>query len=98
MINYAKLEFLHYRVFLRLENLTESKERQLIAFLENQKEIISITKTIGYCELEFRCIVINVDDFYNLMNIIRKKFPEVIKEYDSVLYHKFNKVLNYYPF
>jgi len=98
MINYPLLNFLHYRAFLHLENTTEEKERKIIQFLKQQQSIISVTKTIGYCELEFRTIVKDVHEFYILMEKLRNEFPDLIKDYESIIYYKFHKALNYFPF
>ncbi|MFA6461160.1 MAG: Lrp/AsnC family transcriptional regulator [Candidatus Woesearchaeota archaeon] len=98
MINYPQLSFLHYRIFLHLENLTEEKERSIIEFLKYQPSVISVTKTIGYCELEFRSVVKDVHEYYQLIEALKKQFPDVIKETESILYYQFNRVLNYYPF
>lgn len=97
MINYPELGFLHYRVFIHIENTTSMNEKKLIGFLKYQAPIVSVTRTIGFDELEFRCVVKSVDEFYQLMNIIKNSFPELIS-YDSILYYKFHQSLNYYPF
>ena len=97
-IDYQRLGFLHYRVFLHLENLTEETERKMIQFLKYHKTCVSITKTIGYCELEFRPIVRSVDEFYKLMEELRSNFSDYLKEYDSIIYSKMHDVWNYFPF
>jgi len=97
-LNYQLLGFLHYRVFLHLENLTEEIERKIIQFLKYHKTCVSITKTIGYCELEFRLIVKDVDEFYKLMEELRNKFSDYLKEYESIIYYKMHDVWNYFPF
>jgi Lrp/AsnC family leucine-responsive transcriptional regulator len=98
MINYPLLNFLHYRVFLHLDYLTEDKEKQIITFLKYHKTVVSVTKTIGYCELEFRAIVKDIQEFYSLIEDLRNKFPDLIKEYESIVYYKFHEALNYFPF
>jgi len=98
MINYQLLGFLHYRVFLHLENLTEEKEKKIIYFLKQQKSIVSVTKTIGYCELEFRAILKNIHEYYSLMEMLRNKFQFLIKDFESILYYKFHDTLNYFPY
>lgn len=97
-IDYQLLGFLHYRVFLHLDNLTEEAEKKMIRFLRYQKTCVSVTKTIGYCELEFRSICVSVDDFYRLMEDFRKEFSDYLKEYDSIIYSKMHDVWNYFPF
>ena len=97
MLDYLKLGFLHHRVFLHLDNLTSKKKKEIIYFLGNQKQIISITETIGYCELEFRSITKDINEFYELIEKIKKQFSENIKEYSNILYFKFHETLNYFP-
>jgi len=97
-IDYQKLGFLHYRVFLHLENYNEKVEKSLIQFLRYHKAVVSITKTIGYCELEFRPIVKDVDEFYSLMEELRVKFADNVKDYESIIYYKMHDVWNYFPF
>ncbi|RMF06169.1 Lrp/AsnC family transcriptional regulator [Candidatus Woesearchaeota archaeon] len=96
-INYQKLGFLHYRVFLHMESYTPQLEKKLIEYLKQNKTCPSITKTIGYCELEFRAVVSSVDEFYALMNDMKNTFPE-IKEYESIIYAKMHGAWNYFPF
>lgn len=98
MINYPLLGFLHYRVFLHLENTTEQKERVMIQFLKHTKPVVSVTKTIGYCELEFRAIVSEIHELYELLEGLRNRFPDLITDYEPILYFKFHKPLNYFPF
>ncbi len=98
MINYPLLNFLHHRIFLHLNDLTLETKKKLINFLGNQKETISITETIGYCDLEFRAILENIQEFYNLIEKIRNEFPTLIKNYDSIIYYKFHQTLDYFPF
>jgi Lrp/AsnC family leucine-responsive transcriptional regulator len=98
MVNYPLLGFLHYRVFLHLDYLTAAKEKRIINFLKYHRSIVSATKTIGYCELEFRAIVRDIHEFYSLMEELRNQFPDLIKEYESILYYKFHEALNYFPF
>jgi len=98
MINYPLLNFLHYRIFLHLDDLTLEIKKKLINFIGNQKETSSITETIGYCDLEFRAILKNIQEFYNLIEKIRNEFPTLIKNYDSIIYYKFHQTLDYFPF
>ena len=97
-IDYQLLGFLHYRVFLHIENLSEEVEKKIIQYLKYQKACVSITKTIGYGELEFRAIVKSVDEFYKLMEEVRNEFSDYLKEYESIIYSKMHDVWNYFPF
>jgi DNA-binding Lrp family transcriptional regulator len=96
MIDHTKLQKLHYRVFFFLEN-DPARQEALRAFLAVQPSVISVTKTIGYCELECRLLVDNVQDFYDFMTALKAKFTDVLKDFEPILYYKFHKSLNYYP-
>lgn len=96
MINHEKFKKLHYRVFFFLENITAQQEA-LKTFLSLQPQVISITKTIGYCDIECRLLVDNLEEFYSLMNIIKSRFSDVLKDFEPIIYYKFYKSLNYYP-
>ena len=98
MINYALLGFMHYRVFLHLDSSTEELEKTITNFLKNQKEVISVTRTIGYCDLEFRAIVKNLQEYYDLIKKLREVFPTQIKDVEFIIYYKFYESLNYFPF
>lgn len=98
MINYDLLGFLHYRTFLHLENMSAENEKKLIQFLKYDKSVISVTKTIGHSELEFRAVVKNIQEYYLLIEEIRENFPDILENYESIIYYKFYDVLNYFPF
>ena len=96
MINHEKLKKLHYRVFFFLENM-QAQQEALKTFLSLQPQVISITKTIGYCDIECRLLVDNLEEFYSLMNLIKSRFSDVLKDFEPIIYYKFYKSLNYYP-
>lgn len=98
IVNYTKLGFLHYRIFLHLENANQNKLNGLMEFLKQQKSIISMSQTIGFCDLEFRALISHISEFFDLIEKIRNNFPEIIKGYDSIIYHQFYKSLNYIPY
>ncbi len=96
MINHEKLKKLHYRVFLFLENIP-ARQEAFRKFLSLQPQVISITKTIGFCELECRILVNDVNEFYEFIDAIKSQFIDVLKDFEPLIYYKFHKSLNYYP-
>ncbi len=96
MINYNKIGKLHYRIFFFLKNDLKRQE-ELRGFLGNILEVISITKTEGYADIEIRLITKDLDDFHRIITNIRRLFSDIINEYEPLLYYKFHKSLNYYP-
>lgn len=96
MIDYNKIGKLHYRIFFFLKNDIAHQDK-LREFLADIPEVISITKTEGYADIEIRLITKDLDDFYRIISNIRMSFSEIINEYEPLLYYKFHKSLNYYP-
>lgn len=97
MINYPQLDYLHYRIFINCQNLTQDKEKSIIQFLKQHPSIVSVTKTIGYCDLECRSIVKTIHEYYQLIESLKNHFPETITTTESILYYKFHQALNYFP-
>lgn len=96
MIDYNKIARLHYRILFFLKNDTKRQE-ELRNFLGNIHEVISITKSEGYADIEIRLIAKDLDDFHRILTNIRRSFSDIINEYEPLLYYKFHKSLNYYP-
>lgn len=81
-----------------MENASYNRINSLVEFLKQQNSVISISQTVGFCELEFRVIISHINIFFELMEIIRNHFPDIIRDYDSIIYHEFYRSLNYIPF
>lgn len=96
MIDYNKIAKLHYRIFFFLKNDLKRQD-ELRQFLGNIPEVISITKSEGYADIEIRLISKDLDDFHRIITKIRRSFSDIINEYEPLLYYKFHKSLNYYP-
>lgn len=95
-LNEKLLGFHHHKIFLHLQNNTREKEKELIAFLKNNEHVIYITKAIGIAEIEFEILVKTIEEFYEIINEIRKKLGDVFKGYESVLVYE-EKHINYLP-
>lgn len=84
-INYEKLEYLHFRVFLHIENFDSKLYLKFKNFLKNTKGIESITQCFGYANLDFRCHVKNILELYEITSKIKDKFASNIIYIDSVI-------------
>jgi DNA-binding Lrp family transcriptional regulator len=91
------LNLMHAKIFLSLQKISEEKERQIIYFLSEMPEIISVSKTLGDYELEFRAMVKDVLSLQNLIERIRKNFQEEFIDFNLITFVKFYKLLNYFP-
>jgi len=88
MIDHEKLKKLHYRMFFFLENNTR-RQNEFKAFLAQQPEVISITKTAGYADIECRMLVDDVTAFYMVLEKLKERFSDLLKDFEPIIYFKF---------
>jgi len=92
------LNLLHTKVFLHLQKITEEKEKQVMDYLSRIPEIISVSKTFGDYELEFRAQVENISDLHKIIEDFREKYPQEFIDFNLLIFIKFHRVLSYFPF
>ena len=68
------------------KNITEERRKKLIAFCKMHPDIINIVLCVGPWDMEIEFEVKNFDQFYDLMNEIKEKFQDIIKNYESVVF------------
>lgn len=91
-INYEKLGFIHFRVFLKLKKL-ESEDYKLIKeFLKQRGNIESVSRYMGYADVDFRCYVKNIFELYKLIADIKDKFLQNVIEIDSIPIFAWEKI------
>ena len=81
-LDYARLGLLHFRVFLHMRADAIEKCRTYLADLGN---IESISRCIGYADLDFRCHVKDVLELYSMIDGLRDAFADQITSVDSML-------------
>lgn len=81
-----KLGYETCKSFIYFKNITEKRRRQLIQFCKLHPNIINIVLCVGSWDFEIEFEVENFDQFYNLMNEIKEKFQDIIKNYESVVF------------
>ncbi len=79
LIDSVKLGYAYYKVDLDLEDITKLK--QVREFARHHPNIIFEDRTIGGSDFEFDAELKNYEEFYKLMEEIKKKFPGVIRIY-----------------
>ena len=95
-INHQALGLTHYKVFLTMQNLTQKRLNGFKAFLQQHPSVIYITESIGFADIEFEALMKSHSDFYGLMKELRFNFSDIIKDYETLILHKFYKI-SYLP-
>jgi len=83
-INYELLGFLHFRVFLKLKKFDQEIYKQISTFLKSKGSIESISRYMGYADVDFRCHVKTLIELYDLISDIKDKFLNNIIEVNSI--------------
>lgn len=93
VLNTEKLEKLHYKVLLKINNFTKQTEQEFIEFCRQHPNITFYNKSIGSWEIEIDLEVEKSEQFRKIMRSLKNNFADFIKEYFSLIIYdvmKFN--------
>jgi hypothetical protein len=94
-INYEVLGYLHFRVFLHLSKLDEEVYSKIKSFLKARGNIESVSKYMGYADIDFRCYSKSIIELYNLISEVKDKFLTKIIEVNSMPIFSWSKIEYY---
>jgi DNA-binding Lrp family transcriptional regulator len=82
-IDWSKLGYVHYKVFLYLNELNKKVLAHFFSYLLEINGLIHITEVISNQDIEFEILCKNQLELIQIMNKIKEKFPGLIKETKS---------------
>jgi Lrp/AsnC family transcriptional regulator, leucine-responsive regulatory protein len=94
-INYEKLGYLHFRVFLHLNKFTNEVYKKIKDFLKARGNVESVSRYMGYADIDFRCYSKNLEEFYRMVSEIKDNFLQNIMEVDSIPIFRWEKIKYY---
>lgn len=83
VINMAKLGFTHYKVYLKLQNLSEAEEKHMINYLAKNPFISWISSCDGGYSLIYAVKARNTIELNSIITQINNKFGKFIKSQDT---------------
>jgi len=90
LLHVEKIGYQAYKLLIKFQNITEEKERQLIAFSQRNTNVIGIIKLIGLWDFEIEIEIDNREQLHQFIMEIRDKFKDIIKEFETLpLYHDY---------
>ena len=95
-VDFEKIGFERYKIFIRTKNLAPQKERAFIEYCRMHPYGLYYSTSIGSNDVELEFIVTNGNHLREIIADIRNKFKEIIKSYEILKIYKEYK-LNYYP-
>lgn len=90
-INYDKLGIKFFKTFIYLDNPNKEKVNSLISYLEQNKNVIHHVKVLGNWDLEPEFEVSSDEEFDKILNQIKDKFSDIIKEIEIITISKEHK-------
>ncbi|MBI2665483.1 Lrp/AsnC family transcriptional regulator, partial [Candidatus Woesearchaeota archaeon] len=96
LIHLDKLDYTNYKALIKLQNITEKKEKQIINYLKSNANVVVIIKLIGSWDFEIEFEFKTKEDMLLFTRAVRDQFKDVIKEFETVtIYHEYK--INYFP-
>ena len=95
-INYEKLGVEWHKIFINRKKLTIENENKFLNFLKHHKNILEIIYCLGQWNTELNIEVNNGLELHQFIMELKNKFPEMIKEYETVKIHQ-NYKFNFFP-
>ncbi|MCB9361856.1 Lrp/AsnC family transcriptional regulator [Candidatus Woesearchaeota archaeon] len=83
-LNYDKLGYYIFHIFLLIDEVDQKKKKELIGFLADHQNIYSVIEYNDRWDLEIAVIAKNLIEFDDIMMDIGVRFPQIIMEKDKV--------------
>lgn len=92
-LDLEKLGYEYYKVHLELQNLTGEKKKNLLQYAYNHPNIIYCTEAINGADFELEIQVKSNKDLYKIIDQIKEKFYNIIKDYEFMQYIEEHKLV-----
>jgi len=96
-LNLQNLNINHYKIIFRTKNFDQESEKKIKSYIQQHKKATQFLKLIGSYDLEIEFETQNEDELYEILTDIRKKFSDIIRDFDILRITKTYK-LNFFPF
>lgn len=91
-INYEMLGYLHFRVFLHLDKFNDELYTSIKNFLKEKGNVESVSRYVGYADIDFRSYSKSISELYGLISKIRDNYLQNIIEIDSIPIFSWEKI------
>lgn len=84
-VNREDLGYEKFKAFIYAHNLSEEDEKKLFEYAKEHKNIVYLIRQLSAWDIELEIIVKSYEEFAAVMNDMRLKFSDSIRNYESVL-------------
>lgn len=95
-LNHNLLGFTLHKVFMKLTSISQKDMDRLIGDLRQRSNVVCITKSIGFSDLEFEVMVSSNEELHATIKELRYSFPELIRDVWSLIVSR-ESYVNYLP-
>src|SRR3989344_5405969 len=96
LIHLENTSYHGYKALVKFQNITETKEIEIINYLKSEVNIVGIIKLIGLWDFEIEFEVKSKEEMLELTRSFRDRFKKVIKDFEVVpLFHEYK--YNFFP-
>lgn len=95
-LDYEKMGIVFCKAFIALHNMNEESLKRIYSYCEREPKIFTLVTALGAWDLELEMEVGRVEEMMEIMNRLKREFPDCVKGYDSVVITKQRK-LSYLP-
>jgi Lrp/AsnC family leucine-responsive transcriptional regulator len=81
LVNYFKLGYKNYKIFIKLKIINSKKEKQIYLYLKNKKNVLSVYRCSNNYNLIINTIFKTNSDLYLFFNNFRNKFYNIVENY-----------------
>ena len=85
-IDYGKMGFEKYKMFVYVNDYSSEIEGQLFGFLEKSRSAINVVRTIGPWKLEVEFLIERHEVFEKVLSEMQEKFGDVISKLDFSIF------------
>jgi DNA-binding Lrp family transcriptional regulator len=89
-LDFSKLGMDYYKVDIDLKEY--SKNKIIVNYLKQNPNLIYLDKSVGYADVEIEFIVNNLEHLREIMEDVKLKFPNAIKNYKYFSVKKLHKI------
>lgn len=82
-VDLVKLGYEHYKAIIKVESYSKEEEKQLLEYCSQIPQIQYFIRNIWQIEPEF--VVKNYEEYYQIINKLKERFPNIIRSIDTVL-------------
>ena len=89
LINTDKLQVYAFRLYLKLHNISKTREEELMNYLLKTKEIVQANKTVGDWDIEIDIEALNKTRIRQLTIEIRESFKDIIETFNIMEFYDY---------